>query len=251
MRDWKRRSRDAGREEDYPEGTGWGGFPLVRKEMTSDEVDNAKKEAPEEEAEKATSGASDEVAGSVLNGGDATKADGSKISSKYELAEGQRPGNDRAKESLGSKRGLSSGDDSSAATDPSMQEEREASAPVLSVANKPAEDAAKKTIKKRTFPEDHYFHAQQAVLLASQGGLAGVIKQTSPEVGRGTISDLDPKIGRSLFVALNIVTWEADPEIVLEVGWAAVWWQSRSASAEAETESPAEYEETRDHGHFL
>jgi hypothetical protein len=101
----------------------------------------------------------------------------------------------------------------------------------------------------RSTAEDHYFHAQQAVLLASQGGLRGVIKQTSVNAPDAIAGEVDPKIGRSLFISLNLTTWEADESVVMEIGWAAVWWQAKLEGAD--NQEGEEFEEIRQHGHFV
>jgi len=42
MRERKRRSRDGAGQEEYPPGVGWGGFPLVKKEIPETNDDHSK-----------------------------------------------------------------------------------------------------------------------------------------------------------------------------------------------------------------
>ena len=54
------------------------------------------------------------------------------------------------------------------------------------------------------------------------------------------------KIGRILFMALDLVTWEKDESVILEIGWSAVWWQP------VDPEEPfGEFEEMTDKGHYM
>lgn len=93
------------------------------------------------------------------------------------------------------------------------------------------------------FNTNYYFHAQQAYILASLGGLRGALEAT-PDEEAGPRS----AIGRSLFLALDITTWEEDADVILEVGWAAVWWQQK---LEAVEEEEAGFEEMQDRGHCV
>ena len=89
---------------------------------------------------------------------------------------------------------------------------------------------------------DYYSHAQQAFIVASLGGLAGALEAAPGEPGPPR------ETGRSLFLALDITTWEADADVVLEVGWAAVWWQEKIRAEPAERGG---FEEMQDRGHYV
>ena len=94
-------------------------------------------------------------------------------------------------------------------------------------------------------PAEHHYHARQALALASSGGLVAAYSkaESAPE---GEPTDDEKKIGRSLFIALDVVTSETDESVVLEIGWAAMWWQSVNAD-----DPKGDFELTRDQGHFL
>lgn len=103
-----------------------------------------------------------------------------------------------------------------------------------------------------TFTANYHFLAQQALVVAAHGGVAramidktralGVSEDPIPELG-GLLT-----AGRSLFLALDIETWEADDDVVLEIGWAAIWWQRKLETTS--TESQSTVEEMRDSGHY-
>jgi hypothetical protein len=98
------------------------------------------------------------------------------------------------------------------------------------------------------FCSDYHFHAHQALILASAGGLPGVYEaEIAGEEGKENLTEEAPPVGKSLFIALDLTTWEADEETVLDVGWAAVWWQKRLEGDEGE----GKFEEMRDRGHFM
>ena len=131
-------------------------------------------------------------------------------------------------------------------------------------------------------PNAEYFHlAQQALTVAALGGIFSAHRVQKPEehikddendAEDDDIADYHdkgqkaekalaslPPIGKSLFLSLHVVTWEVDPEVVLEVGWSAVWWQENvqdamirngEASA-ANINDPPQFEEMRDRGHFM
>lgn len=66
----------------------------------------------------------------------------------------------------------------------------------------------------------------------------------SPPEGEPT--ETQAKIGRSLFLALEFVTWEKDENVVLELGWSAVWWQP------TDPEKPfGDFEEMTEKGHYM
>jgi hypothetical protein len=89
------------------------------------------------------------------------------------------------------------------------------------------------------------------------GGLAGVHeaeekKQEEGEKEEGEkehdMSEAAP-VGKSLFVSMKVTTWEEDENVVLDVGWAAVWWQKRIGEEVKEGERL--YEEMREFGHYM
>jgi hypothetical protein len=102
------------------------------------------------------------------------------------------------------------------------------------------------------FTSAYYEHAQQALLIATLGGMF--------EAQRGQLEYLNElanlsetaSTGRSLFISIRAVTWEADGSTVLEVGWSAIWWQERLDAGAASDHRPAEdkFEEMRDTGHI-
>lgn len=112
--------------------------------------------------------------------------------------------------------------------------------------------------------EKYYFDAQQAMLLASAGGLANAMKEQEnvekaekgDEEEQGDIQIL-PEIGRSLFFALRLTTWEDDENVVLEVGWAATWWQEelsiegQKENAENEAVGDSRFERITEQGHIM
>lgn len=95
-------------------------------------------------------------------------------------------------------------------------------------------------------PTEHHHHAQQALLLASQGGLVAALHHSGEPAPEGESGAEQKKIGRSLFLALDVVTSEADESVVLEIGWAAIWWQCTKAD-----DPTSDFEPTRDQGHFM
>ncbi len=93
-----------------------------------------------------------------------------------------------------------------------------------------------------SFTTNYYFHAQQAFIVASLGGLTGALEAGPEDVG-------PPKqTGRSLFLALDIETWEPDADVILEVGWAAVWWQEKLG---IRAEEEGGFEQFQDRGHYM
>jgi len=95
-------------------------------------------------------------------------------------------------------------------------------------------------------PSQHYHHAQQALLLASQGGLVTALAHRPDSPPEGEPTESQAKIGRSLFIALDLITWEKDESVILEIGWSAVWWQP------VDPEKPfGEFEEMTDKGHYM
>ena len=96
-------------------------------------------------------------------------------------------------------------------------------------------------------PTEHHHHAQQALLLASQGGLVAALRHSGEAAPEGEPDHAgQKKIGRSLFLALDVVTSEEDESVVLEIGWAAIWWQAIKAD-----DPTSDFEPTRDQGHFM
>jgi hypothetical protein len=95
-------------------------------------------------------------------------------------------------------------------------------------------------------PAQHYHHAQQALLLASQGGLVTALAHRPDSPPEGEPTESQAKIGRSLFMALDLVTWEKDESVILEIGWSAVWWQP------VDPQKPfGDFEEMSDKGHYM
>lgn len=123
----------------------------------------------------------------------------------------------------------------------------------------------------RSFPETYFFHATQAVVLAAAGGLNNALRSAPDSAEGGTASSAPKEIGRSLFFSLKLTTWEEDENVVLEVGWAATWWQEKPKGdgdekamqdrKEKEVEAKVaegnkgdeegDFEEISDQGHFM
>ncbi|ORY25348.1 hypothetical protein BCR39DRAFT_590203 [Naematelia encephala] len=102
-----------------------------------------------------------------------------------------------------------------------------------------------------TYTSEHYYHAQQAVALAAAGGLLGAQTRQDQSYSRPVEPSQEAAVGRSLFFALNITTWEADDDVVLEVGWSAIWFQKRIVGDELDDLNELGYEEIRDNGHII
>lgn len=66
-----------------------------------------------------------------------------------------------------------------------------------------------------------FFHAQQALTIASTGGTPAMIKDSADGLA------YQSAIGRGLFLAVDITTWEFDDDIVLEFGYAAAWFEKK------------------------
>lgn len=113
----------------------------------------------------------------------------------------------------------------------------------------------------------YYFDAQQAFVLATAGGLASALAQKLKEdaaagtagEGSGEVPDVPAEIGRSLFFALQLTTWEEDENIVLEVGWAATWWQERlpapiaakDTKTDGGVDEESRFERMSENGHIM
>ena len=83
-------------------------------------------------------------------------------------------------------------------------------------------------------------------MLASQGGLVAALQHSGELAAEGEPDEEKKKIGRSLFLALDVVTSEEDESVVLEIGWAAIWWQSIKPD-----DPTSDFEPTRDQGHYM
>lgn len=95
-------------------------------------------------------------------------------------------------------------------------------------------------------PAEHYTHAQQALALAAQGGLVTALNSQEDIKPLGEPSESEKRIGRSLFIALDLVTFEKDESVVLEIGWSAQWWQPK------DPEQPeGEWDEMSSQGHYM
>lgn len=118
--------------------------------------------------------------------------------------------------------------------------------------------------KPDTYIETYYKDAQQAFVLASAGGLASALDQKLAEaeetLGEGDeVPEVPVEIGRSLFFSLHLATWEEDENVVLEVGWAATWFQEKIAPEVEEkkddkpkaTKEEARFEQMTEHGHIM
>ena len=117
--------------------------------------------------------------------------------------------------------------------------ETELGVPIKDLASKDA--TAKLAHKVENFTSNYYYHAQQALIVGSLGGLRGALEASPDEAGPPA------EIGRSLFLALDVTTWETDTDVVLEVGWAALWW----ADSQDGIKEDGGIEETREQGHYM
>lgn len=99
------------------------------------------------------------------------------------------------------------------------------------------------------FSSAYYNHARQALQLASVGGMFEAYKglpeyaSLMPSSAQG-----EPPIGRSLFISIRVVTWEMDAEVLLEVGWSALWFQENPGQV---AEGEDKYDELREQGHIM
>ena len=112
-------------------------------------------------------------------------------------------------------------------------------------------------------PGVHFFHAQQALIIASQGGLATVLVETkgSSDSEDDDVSSSEEEereilplhaatpIGRSLFVAFDFITWEEDGATILEIGYAATWWQQTVDTSEGRPKGT--FEQIHENGHWM
>jgi hypothetical protein len=113
--------------------------------------------------------------------------------------------------------------------------------------------------KAHSYMERYYYDVQQAFSLACAGGLASALAQVPVEESadpEAEIPTIPNEIGRSLFFALDITTWEEDENVVLELGWAATWFQepvSADPGKEVKVESGKEAgtERMSEHGHIM
>lgn len=259
QREKEQKSRPPPREE----GTGWGGFPIGTGELTriysgKGQADGAeqvsapsaeiawKEEAVEnkvdqgvekegqegagetsdaKEALKEEGPASDALFAPTLEVEDAGSTDGSDLGSlpESDLANQLNKLNAFVKE-------MTKDDD----TDADLQATGGA-------ADAQGPDAAKEEGirgSEMDAAEQYHHDAQQAFVLAHSGGLNAALvarrdaeyaEQGLPipkaEDGESSAQIVAPEIGRSLFFALDLTTWEEDENVVLEVGWAASWFQ--------------------------
>ncbi|WVQ83864.1 hypothetical protein IAT38_006008 [Cryptococcus sp. DSM 104549] len=120
----------------------------------------------------------------------------------------------------------------------------------------------------------YFYFCQQALIVAAEGGFLNAYGPTPPkpfpsttapgagaddeeEDEEGPTSQLPPEVGRSLFVSLTATRWEQDPNVVLEVGWSAVYWRPKiEGEAEldeegVEREVEGAFVEARDWGHWV
>ena len=121
----------------------------------------------------------------------------------------------------------------------------------LSYADVPdvVDDEAEIAGPSKNFTSMYYEEAQQALLISTLGGLS----EAHYKPGSGSHSDSltnDPTVGRSLFISIRLVTWEADKNTILEVGWSAIWWQERMEVGLG-TGADDRFEECREVGHIM
>lgn len=123
-------------------------------------------------------------------------------------------------------------------------------APSVSVPEEKVED---KPLGK-TFSTDYHYHAQQAFILASMGGLKNATANPSKPEGEDPTPSgpsIEDAIGRSLFFALTLTTWEADEDVVLDAGWSAIWFQEKLVREQETLDDESRFEAMRDEGHFM
>lgn len=88
------------------------------------------------------------------------------------------------------------------------------------------------------------------MLIATLGGMFEAQKG-QPQYLREMVNLTETApIGRSLFVSLRVVTWEADDATVLEIGWSALWWQEKTDAAGERMCGEDGFDELRDAGHI-
>lgn len=141
--------------------------------------------------------------------------------------------------------------------------ESEVPRPPSSTTDKP------ETSAEETYGEKYLYHARQAAALAAAGGLAQALKHNPEADAAGTDgketadqAQVPEAVGRSLFVSVALTTWEEDEGVVLEAGWAALWWQKKQPFEPSDTaedkhagsensSSADEYEEMAESAHFM
>lgn len=203
-----RRSRVS--DDERPEGRGWGGFPLVMgdRDQTGDDMTTAGQEHQNRNLEQ----------GSEV------------LESESDQVESQESGKERDNVSeliaLAKDMGI-----------PDVPD-----IPEIAEPPEPHPNPIDYSKSSSSSPEAYVFHAQQAAILAAAGGLAqALFDKNSPEA----VDDVPPEIGRSLFLALDLTTWEDDPSVVLEAGWSATWWQREESAGGGGMEM------MHDEGHFV
>ena len=70
----------------------------------------------------------------------------------------------------------------------------------------PKGEPAPTTVTGGNFPTAYYEHAQQALLIATLGGMSGAHKEQPDYLRQMASIAGDPPIGRSLFISLRVVT---------------------------------------------
>ncbi|KAL7423265.1 hypothetical protein Q5752_002565 [Cryptotrichosporon argae] len=91
----------------------------------------------------------------------------------------------------------------------------------------------------------YFSHAEQSMLIATQGGLACAfsVLQVAPADGEDESDgdspaaniadainvdkpdeDVSPSVGKGVFIFLRVTTWEEDPEVVLDTGYSSTWF---------------------------
>lgn len=84
-------------------------------------------------------------------------------------------------------------------------------------------------------PISTYQQAEQAYLIASQGGLP-------PAYAPGKSPKEIKPAGKGAFLAIDFESWEMSLGVVLECGWAACWFEEGE---------DGEMKERRDQGHWM
>jgi hypothetical protein len=202
-------------DDERPEGTGWGGFPLVKGEGDSQPGNDtrtataAEKDQEQEQEQKQEQGVLDS---------DNVESD----------ANGQERDNVSELLALAKDMGI-----------PDVPD-----VPEIPEPPEPHPNPIDYSKSSSSSPEAYFFHAQQATVLSAAGGLARALSDKDFPEAVEAVDDVPPEIGRSLFLALDLTTWEDDPSIVLEVGWSATWWQREENGGNG-------MEMMHDEGHFV
>jgi hypothetical protein len=88
-------------------------------------------------------------------------------------------------------------------------------------------------------PATTFFHAEQAYIVANQGG-----QSPSYAPGHVATNSFNRPAGRGCFLTIEFESWELELGVVLDLGWAACWFEQGKGKS-------AMWEEKLDQGHWV